>query len=56
MREMLADLRVPDTTGSLFDERPVRVGLLTNRVTGRERERLLADLGRGAVDILVGTH
>ena len=52
---MLAGLAVP-SEGGLFDERPVRVELLTNRTTAAERRRLVAGLGQGEVDILVGTH
>jgi ATP-dependent DNA helicase RecG len=52
---MLADLSVP-SDGGLFDERPVRVELLTNRTTAAERRRLVGGLERGEVDILVGTH
>ena len=56
VRAMLAGLTVPDDTGSLFEERPVTVGLLTNRTTAKERERLAAGLADGSVDILIGTH
>ena len=35
---LLGDLSVPDT-GNLFGDRPLRVELLTNRVTGSERKR-----------------
>jgi ATP-dependent DNA helicase RecG len=42
--------------GSLLEERPVRVELLTNRTTAAERRRLTAALLAGDVDILVGTH
>lgn len=35
---------------------PVRVALLTGAVTGKTRERLLADLAAGEIDLLVGTH
>jgi ATP-dependent DNA helicase RecG len=52
---MLAGLSVP-SDGGLFDERPVRVELLTNRTTAAERRRLVGGLERGEVDILVGTH
>jgi ATP-dependent DNA helicase RecG len=52
---MLAGLMVP-SDGGLFDERPVRVELLTNRTTAAERRRLVGGLERGEVDILVGTH
>ncbi len=41
---------------NLFGARPLRIGLLTNRVTGAERRCLLDDLGKGEVDVLVGTH
>jgi ATP-dependent DNA helicase RecG len=52
---MLAGLVVP-SEGGLFDDRPVRVELLTNRTTAAERRRLVGGLERGEVDILVGTH
>ncbi|MGE3621228.1 MAG: ATP-dependent DNA helicase RecG [Acidimicrobiia bacterium] len=53
---LVAGLEVPDAGASLFGARPLSVGLLTNRVTGRERERLLGELAEGRVDLLVGTH
>ena len=56
IRPLLADLVVPDDGSSLFGERPVSVELLTNRVTGKERQRVLAALADGEVDLLVGTH
>ncbi len=34
----------------------VRLGLLTGRVRGRQRRALLEALGRGEIDLLVGTH
>jgi ATP-dependent DNA helicase RecG len=52
----LEGLEVGDGGASLFGARPLRVELLTNRVTGRERERTLADLAAGEVDLVVGTH
>ncbi len=51
----LAGLTLPDPE-SLLGERPVRVGLLTNQVSGAERARALGDLAQGKVDIVVGTH
>ena len=42
--------------GMLFDDRALGVELLTNRTTAKERERLLAGLADGVVDILIGTH
>ncbi len=34
----------------------VRIALLTGRVRGRERRRLLEELAAGRIDVLVGTH
>ncbi len=56
VRDLLADLSVPDAGASLFGERPVRVELLTNRTTGAERTRLAAGLEAGEVDVVIGTH
>jgi ATP-dependent DNA helicase RecG len=56
IRPLLADLVVDDGGHSLFGERPVSVELLTNRVTGKERQRVLGALADGEVDLLVGTH
>jgi ATP-dependent DNA helicase RecG len=56
MRPMLDGLVVSDDGASLFGERPLTVELLTNRVTGKERQRVLAALAAGEVDVLVGTH
>ncbi len=58
-RALLDGLVVPAGTGAqanLFEERPLRVELLTNRVTGRVRTKLRRDLAEGAIDIVVGTH
>jgi ATP-dependent DNA helicase RecG len=52
---MLSGLVVPDGS-SLWGQRQVRVELLTNRTTASERARLLAGLGDGGVDLVVGTH
>jgi ATP-dependent DNA helicase RecG len=54
IRELVAGLLVP--AENLFSERQLRVELLTNRVTGANRKRLLGDLARGEIDILIGTH
>jgi ATP-dependent DNA helicase RecG len=40
----------------LLGERPVRVGLLTNRTPAADRRRIAEGLASGDVDILVGTH
>jgi ATP-dependent DNA helicase RecG len=55
MRAVLDGLTVPDD-GSLLGERPVRVGLLTNRTPAADRRRIAEGLTSGEVDILVGTH
>ena len=55
VRALLGDLKVPDP-GNLFGDRPLRVELLTNRVTGAERKDVLAGLADGTVDIAIGTH
>jgi ATP-dependent DNA helicase RecG len=54
IRELVAGLQVP--AENLFNERQLRVELLTNRVTGATRKRLLADLAHGEIDLLIGTH
>jgi len=56
MRPMLEGITVPDDGTSLFGERPLTVELLTNRIAGKERQRVLAALAAGGVDLLVGTH
>ena len=56
IRPLLADITVPDDGASLFGERPLTIELLTNKVTGRERQRILSALAAGEVDLLVGTH
>ncbi|MBX3012438.1 MAG: ATP-dependent DNA helicase RecG [Caldilineaceae bacterium] len=45
---LLADLQRPDG-------QPLEVALLTGRVIGAERERILAGLRTGAIDIVIGT-
>ncbi|MHB1987158.1 MAG: ATP-dependent DNA helicase RecG [Acidimicrobiales bacterium] len=54
-RRLLGDLMVADPA-RLGGERPLMVELLTNKITGTERARLLAELASGALDIVVGTH
>ena len=53
--QLLGDLAVPDP-GSIFGDRPLRVALLTNRITGKERAQVQAGLAEGAVDLAIGTH
>ena len=55
VRRMLEGVTVPDPA-NLFGDRPLRVGLLTNRVTGSERRDVLAGVADGTVDIAIGTH
>jgi ATP-dependent DNA helicase RecG len=56
IKPLLDGITVPDDGASLFGERPLTVELLTNRVAGKERQRVLAALAAGEVDLLVGTH
>ncbi|HTJ76827.1 MAG TPA: helicase-related protein, partial [Acidimicrobiales bacterium] len=51
----LGGLTVPDE-GTLTGDRPLRVELLTNRTGAAERNRVLAGLADGSVDLLIGTH
>ena len=55
VRRMLDGVTVPDP-GNLFGDRPLRIELLTNRVTGGDRRDVLAGLADGTVDIAIGTH
>ncbi len=55
VRALLEGVSVPDP-GNLFGDRPLRVELLTNRVTGSDRKEVLAGLADGSVDIVIGTH
>jgi ATP-dependent DNA helicase RecG len=57
VRDLLRDLSVPDRDpGTMFEDRPLKVELLTNRTTAKERDRLHSGLADGTVDILIGTH
>jgi len=53
---LLEGITVPDEGATLFNDRPLTMELLTNRVTGKERQRILGSLAEGSVDVLVGTH
>jgi len=55
VRRLLDGVTVPDPD-NLFGDRPLRVELLTNRVTGAERKEILAGLADGSVDLVIGTH
>jgi ATP-dependent DNA helicase RecG len=56
IRELLDGVEVPDDGATLFEARPVRVELLTNRVGAADRRRILAGLATGQVDLVIGTH
>jgi ATP-dependent DNA helicase RecG len=55
VRALLDGVTVPEP-GNLFGDRPLRVALLTNRVSGTERREVLAGLADGGVDLVIGTH
>jgi ATP-dependent DNA helicase RecG len=55
VRRLLEGVTVPDPA-NLFGDRPLRVELLTNRITGGDRREVLAGLADGTVDIAIGTH
>jgi ATP-dependent DNA helicase RecG len=55
VKALLEGVTVADP-GNLFGDRPLRVELLTNRVTGSDRKAVLAGLADGSVDIVIGTH
>ncbi|MFH1724411.1 MAG: ATP-dependent DNA helicase RecG [Elusimicrobiota bacterium] len=44
------------TFGGFLKDLPIRVALLTSRVHKKQRERLLARIHAGEVDIVLGTH
>ena len=52
---MLEGLMVP-AADNLFGDRPLRVELLTSRVTGERRRKVLDELADGEIDIVIGTH
>ncbi|MEZ5322529.1 MAG: ATP-dependent DNA helicase RecG [Microthrixaceae bacterium] len=56
MLESLAPLEVRGSGATLFDERPLRTALLTNRVPAARRRAILRDLADGEIDLIVGTH
>ncbi len=51
----LSGLEITDLD-NLFGLRELRVELLTNRVSGADRRRILSDLADRRIDIVVGTH
>ena len=55
VRRLVEGVTVPDPR-NLFGDRPLRVNLLTSRVTGNERREVLAGLADGTIDVAIGTH
>ncbi|HTO01961.1 MAG TPA: ATP-dependent DNA helicase RecG, partial [Microthrixaceae bacterium] len=55
IRSMVQGLVISDGS-SLLGERPVSIGLLTNRTRAAERRRILEGLSAGSIDLAVGTH
>jgi ATP-dependent DNA helicase RecG len=55
VRRLLDGVTVPDP-GNLFGDRPIRIELLTNKVTGNDRREVLGALADGSVDLVIGTH
>ena len=55
IRRLLSDVTVPDP-GNLFGDRPLKVELLTNRISGGDRREVMSGLADGTVDIVIGTH
>lgn len=55
VKVLLDGVSVPDPN-NLFGDRPLRVELLTNRVTGSDRKEVIAGLADGSIDIVIGTH
>ncbi len=53
--EILAEQHF-STIGKFLEGMNVRTGLLTGAVKGKKREKILAGLSAGEIDILVGTH
>jgi ATP-dependent DNA helicase RecG len=42
--------------GTLEGQRPLRAAVLTAKITGAERARILTGLAEGTVDLVIGTH
>ena len=53
--ELAKGLEVADPT-TLTGVRPLSIKLLTNRVTGSDRRRLVKGMEDGSVDLVIGTH
>ncbi len=55
VRSLLDGVTVPDPA-NLFGDRPLRVELLANRITGSDRREILGGIEDGSVDLAIGTH
>ncbi|MEY4131515.1 MAG: ATP-dependent helicase RecG [Actinomycetota bacterium] len=57
IRALCAAMTISDSSNStLFDERHLRIELLTSRTTAAQRRKILSDLEAGSIDIIIGTH
>jgi len=55
VRNLLEGITVHESA-NLFGSRPLRVDLLTSRITGEQRREILQGLEEGTIDIVIGTH
>ena len=55
LAELAKGLEVEDQS-TLTGARPISVKLLTNRVTGSDRRRVVQGMEEGSVDLVIGTH
>jgi len=55
IRKLLDGMTVTDDS-SLFKDRPIKVELLSNRVSTVDKKRILSQLLLGEIDIAIGTH
>lgn len=53
--ELAEGLEVSDDS-TLMGVRPLSIKVLTNRITGTDRQRVVEGMGNGSVDLIIGTH
>jgi ATP-dependent DNA helicase RecG len=53
--ELAKGLEVSDGS-TLMGLRPLSIKVLTNRITGTDRQRVVEGMGNGSVDLVIGTH
>lgn len=53
--ELAKGLEVSDDS-TLMGLRPLSIKVLTNRITGTDRQRVVEGMGNGSVDLVIGTH